>query len=160
MIDWLTGTDAGKWIVTFFVSMLPVVELRLGLPYGISLGLDYPIALMAALLGNMLPVPFIIVYIKRIFAWIRKRMPRMDALITKLEDRASSKGEIVEKYGHWGLLIFVAIPMPGTGAWTGALIAAVLKIRTQKAIPVIMIGVCIAAAIMTLVTYGVIHIVL
>ena len=160
MIDWLTGTVTGKMCATFFISMLPVGELRVGLPYGIALGLEYPLALMAALLGNMVPVPFIIVYIKRIFAWMRKHMPRMNALITKLENRANLKGETVQKYGHWGLLIFVAIPLPGTGAWTGALIAALLNIRTSKAVPVILIGVCIAAMIMTLVTYGVIHVVL
>ena len=160
MINWLTGTVVGKMCATFFISMLPVVELRFGLPYGIALGLEYPLALMAALLGNMIPVPFIIVYIKRIFEWMRKHMPRMNALVTKLENRAHLKGETVEKYGHWGLLIFVAIPLPGTGAWTGALIAALLNIRTSKAVPVILIGVCIAAAIMTLITYGVIHIVL
>ena len=159
MFQWLTGTVIGKMCATFFISMLPVVELRFGLPYGIALGLEYPLALMAALLGNMIPVPFIIVYIKRIFEWMRRHMPRMNALVTKLENRAHLKGETVEKYGHWGLLIFVAIPLPGTGAWTGALIAALLNIRTSKAVPVILIGVCIAAAIMTLITYGVIHIV-
>lgn len=159
MFQWLTGTVIGKMCATFFISMLPVVELRFGLPYGIALGLEYPLALMAALLGNMIPVPFIIVYIKRIFEWMRKHMPRMNALVTKLENRAHLKGETVEKYGHWGLLIFVAIPLPGTGAWTGALIAALLNIRTSKAVPVILIGVCIAAAIMTLITYGVIHVV-
>ena len=158
MIDWLTGTDIGKMCATFFISMLPVGELRVGLPYGIALGLEYPLALMAALLGNMVPVPFIIVYIKQIFAWMRRHMTRMNALITKLEERANLKGETVQKYGHWGLLLFVAIPLPGTGAWTGALIAALLNIRTSKAVPVIMIGVCIAAAIMTLITYGVIHV--
>ena len=152
MFEWLTGTVIGKMCATFFISMLPVVELRFGLPYGIALGLEYPLALMAALLGNMIPVPFIIVYIKRIFEWMRKHMPRMNALVTKLENRAHLKGETVEKYGHWGLLIFVAIPLPGTGAWTGALIAALLNIRTSKAVPVILIGVCIAAAIMTLIT--------
>ena len=160
MIDWLTGTDAGKICATFFLSMLPVGELRIGLPYGIALGLEYPLALMAALLGNMVPVPFIIVYIKRVFEWMRRHMPRLDALVTRLEDRANLKGETVQKYGPWGLLLFVAIPLPGTGAWTGALIAALLDLRTSKAVPVIMLGVCIAAAIMTLVTYGVIHVVL
>ena len=159
MIEWLTGTVVGKMCATFFISMVPVIELRGGLVYGITQGLEYPLALMSSLLGNMLPVPFIIVYIKRIFAWMRKHMPRMNALVTKLENSANGKGAVVEKYGHWGLLLFVAIPLPGTGAWTGALIAALLNIRTAKAVPVILIGVCIAAAIMTLITYGVIHIV-
>ncbi len=160
MFEWLTGTTAGKMVATFILSMLPVGELRFGLPYGIALGLEYPLALMAALLGNMIPVPFIIAYIKRIFAWMRRHMPAFDAFITRLENKANLKGETVEKYGPVGLLLFVAIPLPGTGAWTGALIAALLNMKNEKAVPYIMLGVCIAASIMTLVTYGVIHVVL
>ena len=158
MIAWLTGTTLGKFISTFFISMVPVVELRLGLPYGIALGLPYWVALAAALLGNMVPVPFIIVYIRRIFAWLRRHWPWLDGLISRLERRAEGKGEKVEKYGTWGLLILVAIPLPGTGAWTGSLVAALLNLKVQKATPVIFVGVCIAAAIMTAVTYGVIKI--
>ena len=160
MFDWLTGTVAGKMIATFFISMMPIGELRFGLPYGIALGLEYPLALMSALLGNMVPVPFIIVYIKRIFAWMRMHMPVFNSFITKLEQKADLKGETVEKYGPIALLLFVAIPLPGTGAWTGALVAAFLNMKTETAVPYIMLGVCIAAMIMTLVTYGVIHIVL
>ena len=159
MIAWLTGTTVGKFIVTFFISMVPVVELRLGLPYGITLGLPYFTALAAAILGNMLPVPFIIIYIKRIFAWLRRHWAALDGFITRLERRAEGKGEAVEKYGTWGLLILVAIPLPGTGAWTGALVAALLNLKVRKAFPVIFVGVCIAAAIMTAVTYGVIKII-
>ena len=85
MIAWLTGTTVGKFIVTFFISMVPVVELRLGLPYGIALGLPYFTALTAAILGNMLPVPFIIIYIKRIFAWLRRHWAALDGFITRLE---------------------------------------------------------------------------
>lgn len=158
MIAWLTGTTVGKFIVTFFISMVPVVELRLGLPYGITLGLPYFTALTAAILGNMLPVPFIIIYIKRIFAWLRRHWAALDGFITRLERRAEGKGEAVEKYGTWGLLILVAIPLPGTGAWTGALVAALLNLKVRKAFPVIFVGVCIAAAIMTAVTYGFIKI--
>ena len=160
MFDWLASTVAGKMLVTFILSMMPIGELRVGLPYGIALGLEYPLALVAALLGNMIPVPFIIVYIKRIFVWMRRHMPVFDSFITKMENKANLKGETVEKYGPAGLLLFVAIPLPGTGAWTGALIAALLDMKTEKAVPYIMLGVCIAASIMTLVTYGVIHIVL
>ena len=156
MIAWLTGTTLGKFIVTFFISMVPVVELRLGLPSGIALGLPYFTALTAAILGNMVPVPFIIIYIKRIFAWLRRHWAALDGFITRLERRAEGKGEAVEKYGTWGLLILVAIPLPGTGAWTGALVAALLNLKVRKAFPVIFMGVCIAAAIMTAVTYGVI----
>ena len=158
MIAWLTGTTVGKLISTFFISMVPVVELRLGLPYGIALGLDYPLALLAALVGNMVPVPFIIVYIQRIFAWLRRHWSALNSMIARLEGKAHLKGETVRKYGPLGLLIFVAIPLPGTGAWTGALIAAFLNMRLRNAVPSILLGVCIAAAIMTALTFGVIHI--
>ena len=158
MIVWLTGTTVGKFISTFFISMVPIVELRLGLPYGIALGLDYPLALLAALTGNMVPVPFIIVYIQRIFAWIRRHWSALNSFVARLEDKAHLKGETVRKYGPLGLLIFVAIPLPGTGAWTGALIAAFLNLRMRDAVPSILLGVCIAAAIMTALTFGVIHI--
>ena len=156
MIAWLSGTTLGKCIVTFFISMVPIVELRLGLPYGITLGLPYGLALISALLGNMLPVPFIIVYIRRIFAWLRKHWARLDGFITRLEKKAEGKGEKVERYGTWGLLLLVAIPLPGTGAWTGALVAALLNLKVRRATPVIFVGVCIAAAIMTMLTSGVI----
>ena len=157
MLAWLSGTTLGKCIVTFFISMVPIVELRLGLPYGIALGLPYWLALTVSLLGNMLPVPFIIIYIQRIFAWLRKHWPWLDGFISRLERKAEGKGDKVEKYGTWGLLILVAIPLPGTGAWTGALVAALLNLKVRKATPVIFVGVCIAAAIMSAVTYGVIN---
>ena len=159
MLEWMTATAAGKFVTTFFISMLPIVELRAGLPYGIALGLDYPLALTAALVGNMIPVPFIVVYIRRIFVWLRAHFAKMDSFITKLEKKAHLKGETVRKYGPLGLLIFVAIPLPGTGAWTGALIAALLDMRLKSAVPSIFMGVCISATIMTLLTFGVIHIV-
>ena len=151
----ITQTKAGRLLVTFFVSMLPIVELRGGLPYGISLGLNYPEALAAAILGNMLPVQFIIVYIRRIFAWLRSRRAWWDEKITWLEKRAHLKGRLVHKYSAIGLLILVAIPLPGTGAWTGALVAAILDMRLKRAVPIIFLGVCAAAAIMTGVTYGI-----
>lgn len=158
MITWLTSTILGKLIATFFISMVPVIELRGGLPYGIALGLDYPLALAAAVIGNMVPVPFIIVYIRHIFTWLRKRSKWWDEKIYHLEKKAHLKGRVVHKYSTIGLCILVAIPLPGTGAWTGALVAAVLDLRLKKAIPAIFLGVCIAATIMTMVTFGLIHI--
>lgn len=158
MFEWMTGTVAGKFITTFFISMLPVVELRLGLPYGIALGLKYPLALTAAVIGNMIPVPFIVVYINRIFVWLRKHFPKMDSFITRIENKAHLKSEGVQKYGPIGLMIFVGIPLPGTGAWTGALIAALLGMKLKTAVPYIFLGVLMAAAIMTIATYGVISI--
>lgn len=158
MLTWLTGTTAGKAVATFIISMAPIVELRGGLPYGIALGLDYPLALAMAVIGNMVPVPFIIVYIRKVFAWIRCHMQWLDDFVTNLEKKAHLKGQTVQKYGALGLCILVAVPLPGTGAWTGALAAVLLDMRLKKALPSIFLGVCIAAAIMTAVTYGVIHI--
>ena len=160
MFEWMTGTVVGKFITTFFISMVTVVELRLGLPYGIALGQDYPLALLAAVVGNMVPVPFIIVYIQRVFLWLRRHIPRMDRFITKLESKAHLKGETVQRVGPIGLLLFGAIPLPGTGAWTGALVAALLGMKPKTAAPCIFLGVLIAAAIMTMITFGVIHVVL
>ncbi|MCR5136422.1 MAG: small multi-drug export protein [Oscillospiraceae bacterium] len=138
--------------------MIPVVELRGGLPVGIASGLPFPMAYLAAVLGNILPVPFIIIFIQKIFAWLRKHWSWMDGFVTKMEKRAESKRGTVEKYGPWGLLIFVAIPAPGTGAWTGALIAALMNMELKKAFPVIVIGVCIAGLLVSGLTYGVIHV--
>ena len=157
MMEWLTGTIAGKFIWAFLISMVPVVELRGGLPIAISSGLPWPLAYLATVLGNMLPVPFIIIFIKKIFVWLRKHWPWMNRIVTKLEKRAESKSDTVERYGPWGLLLFVAIPAPGTGAWTGALIAALMNMKLKQAVPVILVGVCIAGLIMTGVTYGAIH---
>lgn len=157
MIAWLTETTIGKMVMTFLISMLPVVELRLGLPYGIAIGLDYPLALVSAVVGNLLPAPFIILFIKNVLAYLRKKIAKLDGFITKIEDRAHLKSEVVTKYGPVGLCLLVAIPLPGTGAWTGALVAALMGMRLRKAMPSIVIGVLIAAAIMTGVTFGVIH---
>ena len=106
----------------------------------------------------MVPVPFIIIYIRHIFTWLRKRSKWWDEKIARLEKKAHLKGRVVRKYSTIGLCILVAIPLPGTGAWTGALVAAVLDMRLKKAILAIFLGVCIAAAIMTMVTFGLIHI--
>ena len=145
-------TTFGKFIMTFLISMVPVVELRGGLPYGILAGLSLPMAATAAILGNMLPVPFIIVFIEQIFAWLRRHFPKMDRFIGSLEKRAESKQETVDKYGALGLILLVAIPLPGTGAWTGSLVAGLMKMRLQKAVPCIFLGVIIAAVLMTVIT--------
>ena len=155
MLYWLTQTVPGKIFSTFIISMMPVVELRGGLPFGITQGLDYPVALVAAVLGNMLPVPFVIVYIRRIFAWLREKSKWLNALVCKMEEKAHIHGRVVQKYSLLGLYILVAIPLPGTGAWTGALVAAFLDIRLKRAVPFIFLGVCTAACIMTLITFGV-----
>ena len=159
MLSWLIQTEAGQCLSTFLLSMVPIIELRGGLPYGITLGLNYPIALIMAVLGNMAPVPFIIVFIRRIFAWLRRKSSLLEHIVGGLERKAHLKGRTVQKYSTLGLLILVAIPLPGTGAWTGAMVAAFLDIRLKRAVPAIFLGVCIAAAIMTILTFGVLEIV-
>ena len=158
MLTWLTETTVGKIVATFFISMAPVVGLRAGLPYGIALGLDYPVALAAAVLGNLLPVPFIIVFIRRIFAWLRKISVRLDRLVSKLENKAHLKGHLVQKYGPLGLCLLVAIPLPGTGAWTGTLGASFLDLGIKKTVVSVTLGVVAAAVIMASVSHVGLHV--
>ena len=144
----------GKLIMTFLISMVPVVELRGAIPIGVAHGLEFWQAIPVAIVGNLVPVPFIIVFIKKIFAWMRRKLPRLNGLVTRLENRAVSKIDTVRKYAFWGLFLFVAIPLPGTGAWTGALIAAMMDMRVKDALPSITLGVLTAGAIVAFVTYG------
>ena len=145
----------GKILLTLLLSMTPVIELRGAIPYGIGFGLDFWLVITAAIIGNLIPVPFIIIFIKKIFAWMRKMSKKLDALVARLEKRAEGKSEVVQKYAFWGLFVLVAIPLPGTGAWTGALVAAMLDMPLKKAFPAILLGVLGAAVIVTFVTYGV-----
>ena len=155
MLVWLTESTVGRLLQTFLISMVPVLELRAGIPYGVSLGLDYHRAALAAILGNLFPVPIIILFVRQVFAWLRKKSGRLDAWISGMENKAELKGEKVRRYGALGLVLLVAIPLPGTGAWTGALVAVVLGLRMRDALPAIIAGVVIAAAIVLGLTYGV-----
>lgn len=141
--------------MTFLTAMTPILELRAAIPLGIAAGLPVPLAVLAAITGNLLPIPFILLLIRRIFRWMR-HFPKLGKLIDELERRAHIKGRKVQKYRTFGLVLLVAIPLPGTGAWTGALVADVLDIRMRTALPAITLGVLIAALLMTAVTCGVI----
>lgn len=153
LLSWLNQTVVGKCVFTALVSMLPVVELRGGIPFGVAgLGLSYPVAFWAAVAGNLIPAPFIVLYIRRVFLWMRRRLPRFGALVDRLEQKAHLKGRKVRRYRTLGLYLLVAIPLPGTGAWMGALVAAVLDIRLRKAMPAIALGVVTAGLIMTALT--------
>ena len=147
---------AGTAATTFFMAMVPVIELRGALPVGVAGGLPVWAATVIAILGNMVPIPFILLLLRRVFAWLRS-FPKLGALIDRLEQRAHLKGKTVKKYRTIGLIILVGIPLPGTGAWTGALVADVLDIRMKTALPAIFAGVCIAGVIVALVTAGVVH---
>ncbi len=141
-------------LLTVLVAMVPVVELRGAIPFGVVRGLNLWTAIIASVLGNLVPVPFIILFIRRIFAWMRAHMPKLDGLVTRMEKKAEKNRAAVEKYAFWGLAILVAIPLPGTGAWTGALVAAMMEMRLKRAFPAIVIGVVIAGVIVSVVTYG------
>ena len=147
-----------EMLTTFFISMVPVIELRGAIPVGIAAGLSPAVAYMVSVLGNLVPVPFILLLIRRIFDWLR-HTKRFGPLIEKLERRAHLKGRVVTKYRVPGLILLVGIPLPGTGAWTGALVAALLDIRLRTAIPAIFVGLLIAGALTLGVTMGMIHVI-
>ncbi len=156
-LPWLTETFSGEFLLTVLVSMVPVVELRGGIPFGVGVGLPVWAAFLAAVIGNLIPVPFIIVYIRRIFQWMRRRIPRLNRMVDALERKAHLKGRRVNKYKYLGLAVFVAIPLPGTGAWTGSLAAAFLDMPLRKAIPSVVAGVLVAGAAISVLTYGVVN---
>lgn len=146
----LWGSLLGEISMTFLVSMVPVIELRGAIPIAAAHGLPLWLSVPTAIVGNLVPVPFIIIFIRRVF--LRLKAGWLKTLAEKWEGRASQKSGLVQKYAFWGLFILVAIPLPGTGAWTGALIAAMLNIRLKRAFPAIALGVAAAGGIVTLVT--------
>ena len=137
------------------IAMIPVAELRAAIPVGCSLGLPAWQTYVFAVAGNMIPVPLIILFIRNIFIFIRTHWQKLDSLVSRLEANAMRKADKVMKYEIFGLWLFVAIPLPGTGAWTGAMIAALLDIRIKRALPTILCGVLTAGVIMTLISYGI-----
>jgi len=149
------STLVGKCLKVFVVSMFPILELRGAIPVGVADGLNIWICIIVAIIGNLVPVPFIILFVRKIFALARRLFPKMDKFISMLENRAKKKSDKVLKYTFWGLFVLVAIPLPGTGAWTGALVAAMLDVRLKRAFPSIALGVIAASIIVTIVTYGV-----
>ena len=134
--------------------MLPVVELRGGIPFGMGIGLPLPLAVLASVVGNMLPIPFRILFTRRVFVWLLCHIPALEGVISRPERKAESKKQLVLKYEFWGLLLLVAIPLPGTGAWTGALVAALMDLRLKSAMPAIFCGVLVAAAIVFCIVLG------
>ncbi len=153
---WLEQNFFGELLYTALMAMAPVVELRGAIPFGHNvLGLNIWLAAAASIVGNLLPVPFIIIYVRRVFAFLRKKIPKLNRMVDRLVRKAEGKRETVNKYGFWGLCVLVAIPLPGTGAWTGAMVAAFMDMRIKKAFPAIALGVVIAAVVVTFLTVGV-----
>lgn len=155
LIAGLSG-KVGKEFIIFLISMVPILELRGGLLAAGPALLDVPMwqAIPICFIGNLVPIPFILLLITKIFDWM-KGTKKLKPLVEKLEHKAMSQSTNIEKYEFWGLVAFVGIPLPGTGAWTGALIAALLGIRFRKAFPAIVLGLVVATVIMTILSYTV-----
>ena len=141
-------------LAVFFTSMLPLIELRGGIVLGRLLKIPPQEAIPIAMIGNIIPIPFILLFIRKIFDLMRPTK-HFGKLVCKLENRAMSKSDGVQKAEFLGLILFVGIPLPGTGGWTGALIASLLEIDIKKASVAIFLGICLAALIMSVLSYGV-----
>lgn len=152
IVNLLDGKISSE-VIAFIVSMMPVLELRGGLIAAKIMEIDFLKAFVICYIGNMLPIPFILLFIRKIFNWLKK-IPVVEKTIVKLEARSIRKADKIQKYRLWGLLLFVGIPLPGTGAWTGALIADLFDIRIKHSLPVIAAGVLIAGVIISALSYG------
>lgn len=156
LVNFFIGLFSGinKNILIFIVSMLPIVELRGGLIAASILDVEFIKAFIICFIGNILPVPFILLLIEKIFVLLKKWKPTKK-IVTKLEKKTLSKSDQINKYGYWGLLLFVGIPLPGTGAWTGTLLAVLLKLNKKKSFIYISLGVLLAGIIMSILSYGI-----
>lgn len=152
IIDALGGS-VGKELIVFLISMIPILELRGALLVaGPLLGVPVTTAIPLSIIGNIIPVPFILLLITPVFRWM-KGTRLFKPMVDKLESKAMSKSDQIEKYEFWGLMLFVGIPLPGTGAWTGSLIAALLGIKFKKAFPAVILGIFMATVIMWFISY-------
>lgn len=155
LVEWFMNALRGLSgeLVALIISMVPLLELRGGLLAASLLGVDILKAVPLCIIGNVIPVPFILWFITPIFTAMKKTK-LFRPLVEKIEKKAMSKSDRIEKGYFWGLVLFVGIPLPGTGAWTGALIAALLDIPMKKAFPAILLGILVATVIMSAVSYG------
>lgn len=159
LISWFMtnlGGKVGKEAIIFIISMVPILELRGGLLAAGPALLNVPMwtAIPVCIIGNLIPIPFILLLITPIFNWM-KGTRHLKPFVERMEARAMKKSDQIEKYEFWGLLLFVGIPLPGTGAWTGALIASLVGVKFRKAFPAIICGVLLASVIMTILSYTV-----
>ena len=145
----------GEELCVFFCSMLPIIELRGAIPMAFAMGLPWWQAYLISVVGNLLPVPFILLLINAIIKWMSASKVNFFNKIAKfLLERVERKREKIEKYSFWGLCLFIAIPLPVTGAWTGSLVAAVIGMKPWKAFLSALLGVLIAGIVVTLIVYG------
>ena len=150
----LFGDTIPSWLTVLIISLFPILENRGGMIAARLLNMNMLQAFIISYLGNLVPIPSILLFIKKIFEWLRK-IKGFDKIIKHFEAKAEKNRDKINRGKQWGLLLFVAIPLPGTGGWTGALMASLLEIPPKKAFPIIALGVLIAGLIMTTVTYGI-----
>ena len=149
--------SVGKELGVFICSMIPVIELRGGIPLGAALGLPWWESYLLAVAGNMVPVPIILLFVRNFISWMSASKVRFfNKIASFLERKAEKNRGKIEKYAFWGICLFVAVPLPITGAWTGALVCATIGEKVWRALVSCFIGVCIAGVIMTLASYGVV----
>lgn len=159
LVTFITNTLSGSMsgdIVCFIISLFPILELRGGLLAASPAFLNVPMAraLPLCIIGNLLPIPFVLLLIERIIAWMEHFKPTA-GVANWLKDKADKNKDQIVKYGFWGLVIFIGVPLPGTGAWTGSLVAALLHMPFKKAFAASIIGVLMASVIMCVVSYGI-----
>ena len=151
----LTAFKFGKELIVFIISILPILELRGGLIAASLLNVSPLTGYIVSIIGNTLPVPFILLFINKILDWMGKsKIKWMNKLSKWLDKKARKHKDSIEKYGYLGLTLFVGVPLPGTGAWTGCLAASVLNMDKKKSFISIMLGIIMASIIMMLISYG------
>ncbi len=155
IVGFLTG-KIPSWVIIMFVSMIPILELRGSLLAAGILEMEFLPSFLAAVIGNMIPIPFILLFIEKIFSWMKKR-EKLGKIARKLEEKTIEKSDNIKKYGKVGLMLFVGIPLPGTGAWTGALAAILLGMKPKEAFLPIFFGVVIAGFIVSALSFGLIQ---
>lgn len=155
MVDFLVQFFSGfpKELALLIISMFPIVELRGGIVAAALMGVEFIEAFVICIIGNLLPMPIILLFLDKIFAFLRRFRP-FGKFVSWLDRKSEKNKGKVERWEFWGLVLFVAIPLPGTGAWTGALVANALKMPFKKSFPAIVVGVCTAAVIMSIISYA------
>lgn len=158
LVQWMTAALGGKVsgeTIIFIISMIPILELRGGLLAASPALLNVPIlrAIPICIAGNLLPIPFILLLIEKVLD-IMEQIPFLDRIALWVREKADKHKGQVETYGFWGLVLFVGIPLPGTGAWTGSLVASLLHMKIRKSFPAILLGIILATVIMSLLSYG------
>lgn len=149
---------APEWVV-FIISMIPILELRGGLIAASILEIPIVKAIPFCVVGNIIPIPFILLFIKKILKWMQN-IKGLRVIANWLEKKAAKKSNALKKGEFWGLALFVGIPLPGTGAWTGSLIAALMDVKLSKAVGAILLGIVMATIIMSILSYGLLDVIM